>query len=188
MRRYEKLLAELAAALRAKSEAKKEWSARRADALEARGMYNEKVALVEEIQEEIETGSTGRPLIDQMEAKQNPDPSPPATPPPPKTVAKKTKGAKPVKLAGLEFPSTRAIMDGLIAGEPATAPPGPSAAPVDQSHAAPAADAPRSKLGQFSANGSSLITPKQILDMVERQESPEDRRPITRRPGGKGGP
>lgn len=88
MRRHEKLLAELAAALRAKSEAKKVWADKRADALEARGEYNEKVALVEEIQTEIETGTSGRPLLDEIAAREGSAPLTPggsgqAGPPPP---------------------------------------------------------------------------------------------------------
>jgi hypothetical protein len=120
MRRHEKLLAELAAALRAKSEAKQVWADRRADALEARGVYNEKVALVEEIQEEIETGSSGRPLLDEIAAREGsavppPPPEPPAPPPePPRPAAKKKAKAKAKakgpQLAGVEFPTATAIM------------------------------------------------------------------------------
>ena len=84
MRRHEKLLAELATALRAKSEAKKIWADKRADALEARGEYNEKIKLVEEIQTEIETGSSGRPLLDEIAAKAEPPRDPPPPPEKPK--------------------------------------------------------------------------------------------------------
>jgi len=192
MRRHEKLLTELATALRAKSEAKQAWADKRAEALEARGEYNEKVKLVEEIQEEIETGSTGRPILDEIAAKEAtpppavPPPEKPA-PPPPKPAAKKkaARQDQQPKLAGVEFPTASQIFRELMEHPPDQNPTPPA---TDKPEPKPAPPPAPMREPTIAANGVAAsvaatgFTTPTILQHP-RPENAEDRKPIRRQTG-----
>lgn len=66
MSRKSELMAELTIALKAKYEAKQAWAEKRAEALAAKSDYDAAKDAVEEIEEELRTGKSGREIIDQV--------------------------------------------------------------------------------------------------------------------------